>query len=354
MKRFTEPGLSNALLLFAILFLTISCQSNRDPLSFSPPVFKEQKTVNIVEIEIDKIQNPIFDLEMIEDKIATRAFDGTNAISIFDKNNGKLINSAAPIGRGPGEYTSQYLYLNATGDSVYILDPQNNSVFTYTSEEFIKGSIPNRVVKLQGFNYYINALPLKDGRYLSYPTKGARFAIHEADGKLINSYNKYPSFKEITDTLSAFQMYRGRESTNVKPDGSKFVSTNSLGSVLEIFSTKDDIITLEKEQRFYPPKIIINENKRVSAQPECMMGMWDLKTTDQYIYAIFSGKQVKEITGGQIKGKYVYVFDWRGKPVKSYNLNKDITRLAIDEISQRAYVVTKDQDSTEVFGYFEL
>jgi hypothetical protein len=60
------------------------------------------------------------------------------------------------------------------------------------------------------------------------------------------------------------------------------------------------------------------------------------------------------MTDGQISGKYVYVFDWDGKPVKSYNLNKDITRLAIDEISQRAYVVTKGQDSTEVFGYFEL
>lgn len=354
MKRCTEPGLNNVLLLFAILFLIISCQSNRDPLAFSPPVFKEEKSVNITEIEIDKMTHYIFNIDIIEDKIVATAFDGTNAVSIFDKNNGKLINSVLTIGRGPGEYTSGHLFLNTSGDSVYIFDMQNRSVSTYTSGEFIKGSIPNRVVKLDELNMYLNAKPLTGGKYLSFPTKDARFAIHQADGKLISSYNKYPSFKEITDTVSIHYMYRGMERVDVKPDGSKFVSTNSLGSILDIFSIKDGIITLEKEERFYSPKFIIDDTKRIVVQPDCLIGLQELKTTDQYIYAIFSGKQKKEIGGSNSFGKYVYVFDWKGKPVKSYNLNKEISKLAIDEISQRAYVVTKDQDSSEVFGYFEF
>lgn len=354
MKRYIEASLNNALIFIVLIFTALSCQSNRDPLSFSPPVFKEQKSVNIVEIEIDKLQNIIFDLEIIGDNILARAFDGTNAVSIFDKNNGRLINSVAPIGRGPGEYLSPYLEIDISKDSVYILDPESKSVYNYTHKDLLDGSIPERIVKLEGYNFFINALPLTTGKFLSYPTKGARFSIHKADGKLISSYNKYPLLKEITDTISAFYMYRGREGTSVKPDGTKFVSTNSLGSILEIFSIKDDIITLEEEQRFYAPKINILKNKQVTGQPECLIGLWDLKTTDKYIYAIFSGKQIKEMTDGQISGKYVYVFDWDGKPVKSYNLNKDITRLAIDEISQRAYVVTKNQDSSEVFGYFGL
>ncbi len=354
MKRYIEASLNNALIFIVIIFTALSCQSNRDPLSFSPPVFKEQKSVNIIDIKIDKLLYNILNLDIIEDKIVATAFDGTNAVSIFDKNNGKLINSVMPVGRGPGEYTSHHLLLNASGDSVYVYDLQNRSVSTYASEEFIKRSLPNRVVMLDKSNMYLNATPLTDGKYLSFPIKGARFANHEADGKLISSYNKYPSFKEITDTLSIHYMYRGLEKTDVKPDGSKFVSTNSLGSILEIFSIKDDLITLEKEQRFYAPKITINDTKRVVVQPDCLIGLMDLKTTDQYIYAIFSGKQNKEINGNKVSGKYVYVFDWNGKPVKSYNLNKDITKLAIDEASQRAYVVTKDQDSTEVFGYFGL
>jgi DNA-binding beta-propeller fold protein YncE len=354
MKSCTESRLNNALLSFAILFITISCQSKRDPLSFSPPVFKEQKTVNIVEIEIDKMLYFISNIEIIEDKIVATASDGTNAVSIFDKNNGKLINSVLTIGRGPGEYTSGHLFLNTSGDSVYIFDMINKAVSSYTSEEFIKGCLPNRVVILDKSNLYLNAKPLRDGKHLTFPIKGARFSIHEADGKIISSYNKYPSYKEITDTLSIHYMYRGMERTDVKPDGSKFVSTNSLGSILDIFSIKNDIITLEKEQRFYSPKFTIDDTKRIVVQPDCLIGLQELKTTDQYIYAIFSGKQKKEIRGSNSSGKYVYVFDWKGKPVKSYNLNKEISKLAIDEISQRAYVVTKDHDSTEVFGYFEL
>ncbi len=340
-------------IFFSIIILS-SCQNNKDPLSFSPPLFKKQISVTPVEIRTNKILSLIFEIKIINNYIFTRAFDGKYAISVFDKTDGTYIKSIAQLGRGPGEFNSPVLHIYKLQDSIFIFEPTIKLLYEYSNQGILHNELPNRVRTPKGYNYYVDAFPLHNGKILSNPTKGARFAIHDSKGNLISSYNRYPSFHGITDSLISYQMYRGRESIDIKPDCSKFVTTCSMGSVLEIFSIQEDKIELYKELRFYPPKYTLNKNRRVSSNPDCLMGMWDINATNDYIYAIFSGKKIKEIKGEQLYGNYVYVFDWEGKPVISYKINKEITRLTIDENTKKAYVVIKGSDSTDVFAYFKL
>lgn len=346
-KKTTYPYL---VVLFVFIF---SCQRSTDPLAFTPPEFKNVFDVSTFEINIDRPFNSISKIETTNNNLIIKAYDGEFNISVFDKKSCEYLFGFAPVGRGPGEVSSNILEFYILQDSLYLLDIKNNVIkINPIPERSSKNENPINT-KLKGFNWFTDAIPLTAGMFVSTPTIDARFALHNYKGDTLSSYFSYPKYKEVDDRMLLFQLYRARQELGVKPDGLKFVATCSLGMVLEIFSIENKKIKLETEKRFYPLLHTVLKNGMAWPHPDCITGILDIKTTNDFIYALFSGKPVSQKNSGTC-GNYIYVFDWKGDPVKAYKLKDNIRKFSLDYELNKVYVVKVNEDGSETLAAFDL
>jgi hypothetical protein len=69
-----------------------------------------------------------------------------------------------------------------------------------------------------------------------------------------------------------------------------------------------------------------------------IMGFSDIRITGRYIYAVFHGRTFKDIQtvaqqGGKHEdgGRYIYVFDLKGNPVRKYTLDRAVYGIDVHE-----------------------
>lgn len=131
-----------------------------------------------------------------------------------------------------------------------------------------------------------------------------------------------------------------------------------LGEVIEIYDLKDGT-----------KKIIHGPNGEPEFQiqagegiPTGVMGFSDIKITDKYIYAVFHGQSFKEMMQTYERGekpedggRYLYIFDHEGKPIKKYTLDHAIYSIAIDEATGTIIATDVNSDSPLItFGLHSL
>jgi hypothetical protein len=91
------------------------------------------------------------------------------------------------------------------------------------------------------------------------------------------------------------------------------------------------------------------------AFPDGIMGYFDIQMTENYIYALFSGKTLKEIQKNAMAGKlnerggrYIHVFNLQGKPICNYILDRAVCGIDVHESEQKIYAVDANSDEPVV------
>ena len=81
-------------------------------------------------------------------------------------------------------------------------------------------------------------------------------------------------------------------------------------------------------------------------------GYIDVYTTEQYVYALYSGKTIKDATSGAFESNQVLVFDWSGNPVTKYALDIFVTEICISPDDAVLYAISNKPDPELI--YFNL
>ena len=79
--------------------------------------------------------------------------------------------------------------------------------------------------------------------------------------------------------------------------------------------------------------------------PECFT---DLAVTNNHVYALYSGRTFKEHRYSYRESSHLFIYDWNGKPVKSYRLDIPIVCFCIDEEEQKIYAIANLPNPTLV------
>lgn len=131
---------------------------------------------------------------------------------------------------------------------------------------------------------------------------------------------------------------------------------SSMGRYMYIFDLKDK--QMENVTYLYnePPRYSIN-NRGVISDPDMdsLLG-FHCYVTSQYIYVYqleFTladlGKEYERNGGYSLEfTNELHVFDWSGKPVKTYNLDAYISDFVVDSQDQALYAITKDVETDDV------
>lgn len=128
-----------------------------------------------------------------------------------------------------------------------------------------------------------------------------------------------------------------------------------LGEVLEIYNLQDSSRTI----KYGPNGEPVFQISQSEGIPTGIMGFSDVVVTDNYIYTVFHGRTFKEIANAMQEGeeledggRYIYVFDLNGNPVKKYILDRAIYGIDVNE--DTGTILATDVNSDEPILAFKI
>lgn len=161
-----------------------------------------------------------------------------------------------------------------------------------------------------------------------------RFWQIDNHGKPIKSNGEIPSETAGEKTSRPALAQAWRSFIDYNPGNGVFAMVTQLGEVLEIYNLKENTHIVLYGPGGEPQYKVQNGE----GIPSGIMGFSDIKVTDKYIYAVFQGIKFKDKLAAYQKGqspedggRFIYVFDLNGNPVRKYTLDHAIYGIDVNE-----------------------
>jgi len=202
-----------------------------------------------------------------------------------------------------------------------------------------------------------DVVPLSEKLFIvNGETDGAMFALVDKDGKVLSVSDEYPYKDDAEKSISSrFRAMAYQGSLRVNPNG-YFAYAMSSAKQVHLYKVENEKIKKVGEvidgYGHYEPNTRLGDGYGVAhdgKSPECYK---DLAITDDYVYALYSGRTFQEYKMSAYDCETIYVYDWTGKLVKTYHLDVPVTQFCIDEEANVIYATANVPDPTIV--RFEL
>ncbi len=143
-----------------------------------------------------------------------------------------------------------------------------------------------------------------DGFLVTDYTGNYRYHVLDLQGKIKESVGYIPSKKNVNDAGKTALAQAWRSFMDYNPNDGILAMMTQLGEVIEIFNLKTNTHSVH----YGPsgePIFSISESEAI---PKGIKGFNEVVVADSCIYAVFDG------------GKYIYVFDFDGRPLNKFTL----------------------------------
>ena len=177
-------------------------------------------------------------------------------------------------------------------------------------------------------------------------TGSYRYHVLDAKGRIQKSIGSIPTEDEsLRESLPALaQAWRTFMSYN--PKNQVLALVTQLGETIEIFNLKTGFHTV----LFGPNGEPVFSQQGGEAFPKGIKGFNEVLVADSCIYAVFDGVSFKERIRNMQEGKklakggkFVYVFDLEGKPLRKLVLDHSVFGLALQ--GERLYTTSLDNNN---------
>ena len=211
------------------------------------------------------------------------------------------------------------------------------------------------IAKVLGHNRTLtfDIVPMSDSIFvLNGETEGAMFALIDSENEVVSISDKYP-FKDEAEELvpERFRAMAYQGTLRVNSNG-YFAYVTVHAKQLHLYKVENNKINkigeVIESYGYYKPNMDYKDSYSVvhsGNYPNCYI---DLAVSDDYIYALYSGRTFKEYQMSSFEGETIYVYDWTGKLVKTYRLDTPITKFCVDEAEKVIYATANIPDPTIV------
>ena len=79
-----------------------------------------------------------------------------------------------------------------------------------------------------------------------------------------------------------------------------------------------------------------------------LFGFCDLTTSDDYIFALYSGRTYRQYRNDVDKGRVILVFDWNGSHVRTYHLSNSCSSISYDPTTGAIYALSHEKGKCEI------
>lgn len=259
-------------------------------------------------------------------------------------------------GEGPEEMVSADCFRFISKDSIWTLDANKMRTTRWKIEQNMNNIIPVETIDMdkrlvRALDFY----PMESGFLVSDYLGEYRQKWTDREGKWIHSANQIPTENNYEDIARPALAQAWRSFFDYNPQKGILVMATQLGEALEIYNFTDTTQTV----RYGPngePQFAISRSEGI---PTGIMGFSDVHITDHFIYAVFHGRSFKDIEQAYLRGeeiedggRYIYVFDIKGNPVRKYVLDHAIYGINVDE--DTGTILATDVNSNDPILSFKI
>jgi hypothetical protein len=338
----------------------ISCNHQENKLLFSEERFKIEGQIFLNE---DALLDPWSIL--LHDSILVIANDkGDPLIELYDTygNAGKKF---LTIGGGPEEVLAVGgLQASVTNNNMYVYDLFQHKFLEFDLKESSQSTLsPTTIYDYSDYLY----LHQKDSTALfsklfrgkncligeSRDVRG-RIVLMNFDGSLISFAGDYPPkmYEELSDLGNAW-LYGSN--FILRKDASRLALATHMADMIDIFNINKPPAPelVWSYQGFLPHDLFVVEmGAQAAFTKESQSGYPDLAASDNFIYALFSGKQLKEKNYDY--GNIIRVMNWDGSNRFELQSDMDLRRITVSPDDQKIYAIAIDEADNPMIVVFNI
>lgn len=333
-----------------LFFLLVSC-SNRtkeSPISF----FSVEKRISGNECTINEDSlAQIEGLLSCDSSLIVLDYHSGRSFTLFNLHKEECIGRFGKIGQGPeeiplgccGELNGQdfYIFYDNTGLIAKFAIDSLHSNINYNPLMLAKYKIKEA--------FFSQVIPLNDSLFLGAGTykNDYQFALFDKNSNTIDyGINIFNAQNEIYNTYHKFLSNQGV--LRKHPTQNKFVYSINYSSNIDFIEIlNNEKISQIKSIRLRNPKsepTNDGELYRVLPDTQSPMGYIDIASNHKYVYALYTDKKMidKNGKGNSFSSDLVLVFDWNGKPISKYKLDKEAFYITVNEKTNKIYAATRN------------
>ncbi|MDR1913021.1 MAG: TolB-like 6-bladed beta-propeller domain-containing protein [Clostridiales bacterium] len=259
-------------------------------------------------------------------------------------------------GEGPEDMLLAETFQFNSLDSLWTLDPNKRQITRWrlspeacSAERVEEIALDEQLVRT--LDFYMTDTGFIVPSYLGI----YRYHLLNFQGKILRSEGHIPTENTSPDISRPALAQAWRSFMDYHPQNDLLVMVTQLGEVLEFMHLGDSTHTVLYGPHGEPEfRAVQNE-----AIPTGIRGFSDVQLTDNYMYAVFHGRTFKEIQAAYQKGekpegggRFIYVFDLAGNPVRKYILDRSICGIDVDELTHT--ITATDVNSNEPLIQFKM
>lgn len=268
----------------------------------------------------------------------------------------KPITSFGKRGESPEEMLSAETFHFHSSDSIWTLDA-NKMEFTLWSlsvhekraERVRTIPIDRELVRVLDF------FPVDSGFLVPDYLGEHRYNQVSLQGKPLAFEGEIPSSTTYKEEIKPALAQAWRSFIDYNPGKDIFVMATQLGEVMDIYNLKGKAHKVVKGPNG-DPQFKVTQQYGI---PTGIKGFCNVEVTDRYIYAVFDGRSFEEMEACYQRGeepedggRYIYVFDFDGNPVRKYILNHYIYGLDVNE--EEGIITATDVNHDEPILQFRI
>ncbi len=242
-------------------------------------------------------------------------------------------------GRGPGEMSAPWSIMKNGSGILQAFDPQQRKVVQFNIDSLINKNPFRNEYMLKELLGATDVFILKDTAYSLNHFKGKnRIYVSDLKGNVIEGLGTIPDFNtEIPENAFA-----EGHSAKIQFMDNIFALSYKTTPLIQIFNNESKQSVLIRGPEHFSS--IFKENPHpniaISYTEETRMGYIDIKVTDEYIFALYSGKNL--FKNSDFNGNIIYKFKLDGTPMKKIVLDKGVVSF---DVYQNKYIYGINMDS---------
>ncbi|MGV8139559.1 MAG: BF3164 family lipoprotein [Mangrovibacterium sp.] len=322
------------LILILQLGLSFCCWAKEDPVTAEFVNVKKLKgtVVPIKSIDLGEV----VDMEIMDSLLVLNEMFSDKIYKVFNINTGKLLEKGINKGKGPNEliYPGRMHVLGKSKFAQYDRGKKELDIFDVKGKPLLQFRNTLKV-ETGGFEIY----PVNDSILLCTGIfeKGRYCLANLKSGKSQIS-GLYPEFQTTSKLNDANLAMIYQPEITIKPDRKQFACFEGSTGYFEIanianLSTKRSCI-----RSYFGPGISMREGHAVNSRGN-LYTFHSVTSTNNYIYVIYAGKSREEFESECYAGDNLLVYNWQGKPLVNYKLDRSLK------------IMTLDKDKMIIYGF---
>ncbi|HEU4452038.1 MAG TPA: BF3164 family lipoprotein [Longimicrobium sp.] len=276
---------------------------------------------------------------------------GDSLVKVFDVASGILERSFGRRGKGPGEFSGAWGFDAPERQKgfIWIYDVQLRRLTRVHLQANPRTGwkLGEHLIHLLSEFTVNSPVFLHDGSIVSpaLMSHAGRVARFDSAGTLLGISGPAPPAPQGVPLRVAQHAYQSIARTN--PSRTMFVLATRHADQLEIYRSDGALVTIARGRNPFTPTYTVRMSRgqpELATNDELRFGYVGLATTENRIYALYSGKSRAEAPGRANYGSVIRVSDWNGTFRESWSLRQSTLGIAVDSAGRTLYAVRHDPE----------